>query len=95
MEGGASLIELTKKANEVVKAKMKELYIDMSDKLNVFCTTAAVIKLNLEENNFDWVQFDDSLILVIYEDGKHKLLVKDYDHDKETFFTEKLMVIMK
>lgn len=84
LEGGANLIELTKKANEVVKAKMEELNIDMSDKLNVFCTTAAVIRLNLTENNFDWIQVDDSVILVIYEDGKHKLLVKDYDHDKES-----------
>lgn len=84
LKGGANLIELTKKASEAVRVKMEKLNIDMSDKLNVFCTTAAVIKLNLKENNFDWIQVDDSVILVIYEDGKHKLLVKDYDHDKES-----------
>jgi len=84
LKGGADLIELAKEANEAVKVKMEELKIDMSDKLNVFCTTAAVVRLNLEKNNFDWVQVDDSVILVIYEDGRHKLLVKDYDHDKES-----------
>lgn len=84
LKGGASLVELVKEANEAVKTKMKELKIDMLDKLNVFCTTAAVIKLNLEENSFDWVQVDDSIILVIYDNGKYKLLVKDYDHDKES-----------
>ncbi|MDD4135502.1 MAG: hypothetical protein PHN66_00335 [Candidatus Shapirobacteria bacterium] len=80
----ANLIELAKEANETVKAKMEELKIDVSDKLNVFCTTAAVVRLNLEENSFDWVQIDDSIILVIYEDGRYKLLVEGYDHDKES-----------
>lgn len=84
LKNDANLVDLAKEANEAVKAKMEELKIDMSDKLNVFCTTAAVIRLNLEKNNFDWVQVDDSVILIIYEDGRHKLLVKDYDHDKES-----------
>jgi len=84
LKGDASLIELTKKANEAIQNKMKELNIDVSDKLNVFSTTIAVVRLNKEENTFDWVQLGDSLILVVYEDNSFKLLVNDYDHDRNT-----------
>lgn len=83
LERKEDLLTLTKKANELIRIKMEKANIDRTDKLNVFSTTAAVVRLNIEENSFDWVQVDDSVILVIYNNGDYKLMVENYDHDKE------------
>jgi hypothetical protein len=81
MKEKGTLIDLAKKANNNLKKEMISRGINISNRLNLWSTSAAVIKIN--KNAFEWVQIGDSLILVIYEDNTYKLLVEDYDHDKE------------
>lgn len=76
-----SLTELAHEANSSIRLAMVKAGVDVSKKINLWSTTAAAIRLN--KNTFDWVQISDSLILVIYNDGSYKLLIEDYDHDKE------------
>jgi hypothetical protein len=80
-KNNASITELAHEANSRIREKMIATGIDISKKINLWSTTVAVVKIN--KHDFDWVQISDSLILVIYEDGRYKLLIKDYDHDKE------------
>ena len=79
---GDSLINLTQKANTSIRDAMSEHGVDLRDKGGLWCTSAAVVRLN--EDYFEWVQIGDSLIMVIYDDGRHELLVDDFDHDLET-----------
>lgn len=76
-----SLIALAREANLRLKKEMERAEIDTSKKINVWSTTCAVVKI--KKDFFDWAQIGDSLILVIYENNLHKLLVRDYDHDEE------------
>jgi len=43
----------------------------------------------LEEKFFEWVQIGDSLILIIFDDGSFRTIVKEYDQDK------KMMILWK
>ncbi len=76
-----NLIEAATLANKNIQEAMINCSVDISDKLNLWGTTIAVVKIN--ENNFDWAQISDSLILIIYKDKTFKVLVDDYEHDKE------------
>lgn len=83
-KNNTSLVEMAKRANLGIREKMEKNRIDTTDKLNLFSTTAAVVRINFREGTFDWLQLGDSVIVIIYEDNSHKLLVTDYDHDEET-----------
>jgi serine/threonine protein phosphatase PrpC len=69
-------------ANNAIKDKMISRGIDVSNRMNLWSTSAAVVRIN--DNLIEWLQLGDSLILVIYNDDSYKLIVEDYDHDKET-----------
>lgn len=75
------LKELTIEANQRIKEKMRESYIDINKKISLWGTIFAVIRI--KEDSFEWIQIGDSLILVIYKDNTFKLLIDNYDHDKE------------
>jgi serine/threonine protein phosphatase PrpC len=76
-----SLMGLLLDANKRIKEKTSSFKIDTNNKRNIWGTTAAVIKV--EKDSFEWIQIGDSLIFVIYKDNNFRLLVEDYDHDKE------------
>ncbi|WP_300668758.1 protein phosphatase 2C domain-containing protein [Desulfoluna sp.] len=78
----ASLFELADKANTAILREMVSKGVDVKKKEHLWSTSAAVGRV--EDGMFDWVQSGDSLILVIYEDHTHELLVQDFDHDLET-----------
>ena len=75
------LIDVAVLANKKIEEEMINAGIDISDKLNLWSTTIAVVKVSNED--FDWVQIGDSLVVVVYNDDTFKVLIDDYDHDKE------------
>lgn len=81
LENNKDLKELTIEANQRIKERMFALNIDINKKTGLWGTMVAVVRI--KNNSFEWVQLGDSLILVIYKDNSFKLLVEDYDHDKE------------
>ncbi len=78
----SNLCNLFKKANNQLRLEMKNRKVNLKNKINLWATTLAVIKINFD--SFDWIQVSDSLILIIFKDSTYKLLVDNYDHDKET-----------
>lgn len=82
MQDGAPLTALADQANRNLWKEMVAKGVDVTRKESLWCTSAAVIRVN--GDRFEWVQTGDSLILAIYDDGSHKLLVEDYDHDRQT-----------
>ena len=69
-------------ANDAIHESMRRAGIDTRDKLNLWVTSASVVRLHADR--FDWLNVSDSLILVINKDGTHRLLVEDYEHDLES-----------
>jgi len=80
-ESDKPLKELAALANRRIREKMLSAGVDLSRKVSLWCTTAAVVRVR--EGAFDWLQIGDSLILVIHKDDSFELLVNDYDHDRE------------
>ena len=76
------LVNLAIKANSAIRTAMMENGVDLEHKGGLWCTSAAVVRLF--EDYFEWVQIGDCLILLVYDDGRHELLVEDFDHDRET-----------
>ena len=76
------LSNLAGKANRAIREAMKENGVDLRRKSDLWCTSAAVVRLL--EDSFEWVQIGDCLVLVIYDDGGFELLTDDFDHDLET-----------
>ncbi|MBU2509971.1 protein phosphatase 2C domain-containing protein [bacterium] len=79
----ASLASLAEKANQAIADAMAEREVNLYQRENIWCTSAAVVRVHKEL--FEWVQTGDCLILVIFEDGTHEVLIKGFDHDLETF----------
>lgn len=77
----SSLEFLTVRANREIKRQMILAGIDVSNKLNLWCTTAAVVRMG--DDSFEWLQIGDSVILLIKSDGSFELLVTYHDHDQE------------
>lgn len=79
-----TLAETVASANEKIKSAMEAKGVDTNQKENVWATTLAIVDIDLDGKKFQWEQIADSLILVIYKDGSHKMLINDdYDHDSE------------
>ncbi|MFA4887176.1 MAG: protein phosphatase 2C domain-containing protein [Candidatus Nanoarchaeia archaeon] len=76
-----SLVQLTELANKKIKKEMIKNGIDISKKENLFGTALAAVRI--KGNVLEWIQLLDCLIIVVYEDNSFKLLVEDYDADKE------------
>jgi hypothetical protein len=81
-KGGKPLVDLALEANSLLREEMLKHGIDLSKKVSLWGTTAAVVQIN--RDTFDWIQIGDSQILVLYNENSYKLLVEDYDHDLET-----------
>lgn len=81
-EDNDTLVDLTERANRAIAEAMREKGIDLSNKTARWATSAAVVKIT--QTNFEWVQITDSLILTIGIDGTFRVLVDNYDHDRES-----------
>lgn len=85
-----SLVDLAFDANLEIRKAMQKENINIGDKLNLWGTTVAAIKIN--KGSFDWIQLSDTIILIIYKNNFHRLLVDEYDHDKETLAIMKKLI---
>ncbi len=80
--GGEYLLDLTVALNGRIREAMIKEGIDVTDKINLWATSVAAVRVH--SDSFDWAWVSDSIILVIYDDGSYKVLVDDYEHDQET-----------
>lgn len=92
-ENGRPLKELAILANNRILDKMEKAGVDTEQKEALWSTTAAVVRLLLEEVEF--FQIGDSLILAIYQDDSYKLLTEYLDHDLETMILWKELAEQK
>lgn len=76
-----SLLTSAYEANKNIQETMIEKGIDVSQGVNRWSTTIAVVRLN--KDTFGWVYIGDSVILIIRRDGSHDLLSPYHNHDVE------------
>ena len=76
------LFELADQANNEILNRMIRHGVDVSQKRNLWSTSAAVVRI--KARNLEWVQAGDAMIILIYEDGSHKTLVDRENHDHKT-----------
>ncbi|MCG8553547.1 MAG: protein phosphatase 2C domain-containing protein [Desulfobacterales bacterium] len=84
------LNQLACQANDAIMRQMISNGVDTSKKENLWCTSAAVVRLKGE--SLEWIQSGDAVIILIYEDGSHRVLVDREDHDHETLTLWKNLV---
>ena len=77
-----SLPELAERANRTIAKGMVLSEVDMTDRLQLWSTSGAVVRVT--EENLEFAQIGDALILCIYEDGTFRLPVHFRNHDRET-----------
>jgi len=82
LENNASLRVLAEKANIGIANAMLKSGVNLEQRENIWCTSAAVVRVH--ESRFEWIQTGDCLILAIFEDGTHEVLIQGFDHDYET-----------
>lgn len=78
-KGANDLKSLVMEANVQIRNEMLNAGIDLSDKLNLWGTTVAAVKMR--DSKFDWLQISDTNILVIYEQGGSEFLVNGSGQD--------------
>lgn len=77
----ANLIEALEDADQEVERLHKQSGIDTSDPVNRFSTTVAAVKIN--NDRAELLQVGDSVIIVIYKDGRIEAPLGYNDHDLE------------
>jgi len=78
----AGLVETALEANWNIAEAMAASGINAAQKENAWCSTMAIVDLDVGNRKFEWIQIADTLILTIGKDGTYQMLVKDYDHDR-------------
>ena len=76
------LTRLACQANREIMTQMLHNGVNISKKENLWSTSAAVIRI--KNQHLEWVQSGDAVIIIVYDDGSHKVLVEREDHDYET-----------
>lgn len=56
--------------------------VDLNCRRYLWSTSCMVVRI--DKDGLEWFQIGDSLALVLYEDGSHRLLADPIDHDRET-----------
>ncbi len=84
------LNQLACQANDAIMAQMVSNGVDTSKKENLWSTSAAVVRV--KNQSLEWIQSGDAVIILIYEDGSHRVLVDREDHDHETLALWKNLV---
>src|SRR3989338_6515611 len=87
------LKELAIEANNKLREAMLAANIDMGNKLNLWLSTASVVRL--KEGRFEWLQISDSPILLIYDDGSFRLAYDFYEHDQPILMKMKGFAMQK
>ena len=77
-----TLHDLAVLANRAIGDAMANRGVCLKAKHHRWNTSAAVIRMN--EEDFEWIQIGDCVVLVIYKNGTHRVLTEDFDHDHET-----------
>lgn len=77
-----SLEVLAERANRAIAKGMVLSEVDMEDRLQLWSTSGAVVRVAGEKLEF--AQIGDALILCIYENGTFRLPVHYRNHDRET-----------
>lgn len=86
---GASLLDLSARANHSINKAMEERKVDLAEKKNLWSTSGAVVRLH--DDHFEWCQIGDCLILVLHHDGSYRLLADPPGQDVETLSLWKQM----
>ncbi|MBP9598484.1 MAG: protein phosphatase 2C domain-containing protein [Desulfobacter sp.] len=84
------LNQLAFQANDAIMAQMISNGVDTSRTENLWSTSAAVVRIKAQ--SLEWVQAGDAVIILIYENGSHRVLVNREDHDHETLTLWKELV---
>ena len=77
-----SLKERAEIANSAIAEMMNSYQIDTAQKLNLWSTSAAAIRLKKEQ--LEWIQTGDSDIILIFEDNSYQVIVESPNHDYKT-----------
>lgn len=78
----SNLCDRTAAANSQICRLQMEAYIGIQDRHKLWSTSLAVVRLLGDK--VEYCQIGDSLILLLFEDGSHKLLTPEIDIDSET-----------
>ena len=71
-----------RRANQEIARAMKEQGVDCSYRENLWSTSASIVRLH--ENNLEWCQIGDCRLVLLYDDGSHRIISAPVDHDHET-----------
>lgn len=77
-----SLPALAERANRTIAKGMVLSEVDMADRLQLWSTSGAVVRVT--EEKLEFAQIGDALVLCIYENGTFSLPVHYRNHDRET-----------
>lgn len=81
-EESGCLDSLADRANRRIRHALLTENVSMSDRHRLWSTSLAVIRLTADR--FEYCQTGDAMILLIHDDGSHRLVVPETDIDRET-----------
>ncbi|MDP1813335.1 MAG: protein phosphatase 2C domain-containing protein [Leadbetterella sp.] len=77
-----SLRDMAMDANLRINEELNKRKIDSSDKLNLWCTNLAVVKI--DGDKIHWIQLSDATIVFVYSNNSYKLILDNNEYDNET-----------
>lgn len=77
-----SLRKMAIRANTMIDNAMKKKEIDTTDKLNLWCTNLAVVRI--VDNKLYWIAISDATIILVYANNSFKVISGNDKHDQET-----------
>lgn len=81
-EGTGDLAQRADAANRRIRTALLAENVSLRERHRLWSTSLAVV--NLAEENFEYCQTGDALILLIEDDGGYRLLTPEIDIDRET-----------
>lgn len=86
----ASLSQLAERANQSIARGMRLSEVDMKDRLQLWSTSAAVVRVN--DDVVEYVQIGDTLIICILQDGSFRMPVPFHNHDSAIFEQWRMLI---
>lgn len=77
-----SLAQIAESANGVIRKAQQLNNIPLNERHRLWSTSMAVVRL--KDSSFEYCHTGDSMILLLYTDGRHALLTPELDIDSET-----------
>ncbi len=81
-ENNGTMADLSKMANTAIRQAMKERGVNLSDKGNLWSTSAAVVRIH--DKTLEWAHIGDCMILLLRDNGSFEILCEGANHDEET-----------